>query len=429
MSESKNFDLAEVCAEKPQIQPRTVYYPELWYSTHTRGAGREISFRYAQEHVEADRRNMRLLFLCFPEAYIPRTHFHTHYDETTSKIVTAFTQSSEFSFFEHSRFITTSTRPNHDAYTDSERVVGRISTVHWLFSDDATSIRAAIQHLESKSVDSLKEAKSNVETFSSIAPQIRSLTEGDAAAFREIVKESVYKEIPFFHEYFALELFRRLSDKNLSEVLWRETNSIYLLTGRPHLDYFTYFNPTYESDRYRFLNEGTDRLLYSPLSIFTFIQIFLPSKLLVKFIRENENSVFGSLQSSPRMIELQAFRDAYYEMVLEISKQTWILRQADALRRTHLLNEVDVGDLFRAYLNGTLEESLKEIMSTLTKGAQVASIGQDWIVRCAMLILQTLSAPIQNSAKAAALRAKHPRLVNFMLLLKAILEAPNGGRL
>lgn len=402
----------------PATTPNIVYYPELWYSTHFRLDHNSYTGRYIENSVERHRRNFRLLSLVFPMLYIPRTHLVTHFNAATSTICRTATDCSEYKYFRDIEFIYSSHYPHLDAQSDIERIATRIGRATWLYRGHIHATWPSVLRTPSIPVDSLKEARSNVVTFSAGLPAMELFNPNAAKRLTEILHASAWNDIPFFHERFLFLLSK--SDISYVEQIWRETNSIYLLSGLPdRSDVVAYYNPAYESPDYRFIRNRFDRLLYAPNTILEFFRLFLSQTQIHKLLNGWRLQIFENLRTETNGHVFDEFREAYCSMVFEISKATWILE------RRGLSNTIALSELFHSYLYGSLESFTKAIgaeISAIT-GAGLHGTLPDGITAAALKqALTSSAAPISRLAKHLVLRFRQPAIHTYVSLLQHQLD-------
>lgn len=228
-----------------------------------------------------------------------------------------------------------------------------------------------------------------------------------ARIYSDVVKESNAPNIPFFHEGFLFRLFKNL-DPIYAEKFWRETNSIYLLSGLPDLkDVISYYNPKFESPNYRFIGKRFDRQLYSPDALLALTSLFLSGEMVHKLLNTEHLEIFGELRDERYGGLFREFRESYFAMVCEISKAIWLLETFPDQRK------VDVQALFASYLSGDLE-GLGEFGVDLT--SDLAKLSGTALGGGAALIGPIIDAARKHGSsviRKLTWRARHPQITRF----------------
>lgn len=252
-----------------------VYYTKFWYSRFIIAkSGNFDSILYASS-AQMHAVHMRLLSVFFDNIYIPRTHLISHMYSVEQEVVEEALSVEEFKFLSEVGCIRISTFPTLDSVGDNNRILERSSlTDEVVYASDKGFLKQ-IPETENITIASLNEASKNKEQFPSYARRLEIISKSLSKEVSEAIKRSEIKDVPFFHEKFIRRLKSKLSAEHFERV-WRDTNSIYVTSADPAQSGLTsYFDPEYESIRFRHRPNGIDRYLFNPSCLYTFLGFFL----------------------------------------------------------------------------------------------------------------------------------------------------------
>lgn len=311
---------------------KTVYYSQFWYSRFANPDLAEYFGNNLRREVDLHKRRFRLLAIFFEKIYIPRTHLLTQHHPSQWKVPDQVFSSDDFRYLFEKDIFSISSFPGLDDKEDNERILARSALTQDVFYAKLEQYLRKIPTTSRYEIQSSREAQSNLQNFPEYGESLERIGPNVSLAFLEVFKKSNLGEIPFFHESFVKHLALTFPAPQFKR-LWRDTNSIYLISGAPNQEGVTpYFCPDIESLAYRFEPHRIDRYLFNPDILEIFLNEFLPRELTNWLLYGPINLVYEFLdQGSECGQHLQAFRAEYFDLVQRISdSQRSIILMGDA---------------------------------------------------------------------------------------------------
>ena len=257
----------------------------------------------------------------FEKIYIPRTHLLTQVIPIQWEIPDALFSRDDVAFLGDVGTLRISVRPGYDPGTDTERILSRASHTTRVNYAATPSFHRKFPATAEFIVEGAKEAESNSSSFPEYARLLTFFSPELSKRVLEVAEQASIEDIPFFHEHFLTMLREQLTPEEFDKV-WRDTNSIYLITGVPNQrGVIPYFNDAIESADFRYSPWEIDRYLFHPATICTFLETVLGREMLIAFLRAPIQSALGFLRNDGYGNWLLAeMRRSYFELVETMSR-------------------------------------------------------------------------------------------------------------
>jgi hypothetical protein len=395
---------------------QSVYYSHFWYSRFASMSLANLDGDFFHSEIKNHCNYFRLLALFFPHIYVPRTHLITQLFADQWEIPNELFKTDEFSFFCDVGTLKISTYPYLDEKEDNERIVQRSSLTDEVLYAASKNYLESIPATEKIAIYSRKESEGNLVSYPNYGRWLSAADPAVASKFLDIVTRSHLKDVPFFHESFVTQMKKQFDAATFNKI-WRDTNSIYLITGAPsQLGGIPYFNQQIESIDYRFRPLDFDRYLLSPESLYTFLTLFFNQTEMSTFFHAPIKKVFGFLLNESNSL-LDGFRKTFFELVSDIS----IYTRAPALRR--VLDQTVIRELQNTALKKTLGENLTQAEGFIKDAKTLAGTIDGGTSAIVFSVAQVAAKYGRRPIEKIVQRYRYPELALFIRQMKHTLRS------
>lgn len=393
---------------------KTVYYHQFWYSRYAGITPTALDGDFKKNEVRKHLLYLRVLALFFDRIYIPRTHVLTQFSPLQWEIADEVFKTPEVAYLNELGTLRISTLPSLDAQNDTQRILERAA-----FTTDVTYAQTQpflvrIPKTQLYTIDSVRESKTDTIEFAEYARWLSIAAPKLSQKILDIVERSTLTGVPFFHEKFLRRIRNTLNQSEFEKV-WRETNSIYLTNGAPNqYGVIAPFDPSIESQSYRYKPDQIDRYLYHPKSLDRFLRLLLPPNEIYKLNHAPIHMTLATMVTDQTTAE--SFREAYSKIVQRISEIAYDIHQAN----------VDTTDAVEHWFNRALDGQLYQKTSTAQKITDAAKdFGEDLNAVGGMygaLIKPTIEYGSRGILQLMRKR-RHPEIFEFIVKLRSHLRS------
>ncbi len=340
---------------------RRVYYPGFWYTRGVFAKTDSLTKNAIRVRIAQVMDELRLLALIYDEIYVPRSHFLTSFNYAHRDFISGVINSKEFQWLIDNGLLVSSISPTTDSKGDTDRIFERTKKIKWLYPALSKREMRIISQIEPIKVDSNSEANNSLKGYRKIAKTIEQVR--NVSGLSDMITNSSYKNIEFFHERFLKLLQESLIPQNVKEEFWRATNEIYLTNIGEELGKIIV--PYDEVEPRIPRNIYGDMRLYNANTLRVVMNIIIGLKKYIAWVNQDIHKALGFRLdiNSWEWCEWKEFQSAYFKLLLVFDE---VLNN---LRRTQNVDLPDVNSAIISEMSRIVDTWGGDIISAFTQVA------------------------------------------------------------